>query len=361
MKRGIILLFIFTFLALFNPVASSGNQWKFFEHRYKYELKDVLDASKFVKKDGYWEGYRDNRLVGYVLLSKRWTKKLVGYSGKHLETLIGMNTDGILTGVKVIFHSEPIVLIGLKEKNYKDFIKQYPGKDIRQDFRVGKEISMDAITGATVTAVVQNAIILGSARKVASITGMMKFSREPQRKISTEYRAYSWKELLRSGAVRNIKVTSKDLGMKGDDIYLDLYFGVVTPPSIGRNILGDGVYKDTISRLKKGETAIFVFSSGKGSFKGSGFARGGIFDRFNIEQEERVHVFRDSDYRILTDIKAEGAPAIKEGGIFILRRTDFDLTRPFKFNLVLTYRGERFKKRFKSFSADYRLPDIFLE
>ncbi len=356
MKRLIILIFLFVMLA---PV-KGYSQWEFFEHRYKYKLTDVLEADRFEKKDGYWEGYRGNRLVGYVFLSKEWTKKLVGYSGKHMETLIGMDTEGRLTGVKIIFHSEPIVLIGLKEKNYQDFMKQYKGRSIKEELTVGKQISMDAITGATVTAVVQNAIILGSARKVAAVTGMMQFAKKKRGKISTKFRRLTWKELLESGAVRNLRVTSESLGMKSKEVYLDLYFAVVTPPSIGRSLLGDRLYSDIMKRLKNGGSAIVVFARGKGSFKGSGYARGGVFDRFNIEQQDRVFVFRDRDYRIVTEIKATGAPDIREGGVFIVRDAEFDQTSPFRFNLILPFRIGA-KKEFKSFGAEYRLPERFLE
>lgn len=277
-----------------------------------------------------------------------------------METLIGMDTKGILTGVRLIYHSEPIVLIGLKDENYIGFIKQYAGKDVRQDLSVGKEIAMDAITGATVTAVVQNAIILRSARKIASLTGILEFARAPARKISGKFARLAWDELLSSGAVKNIVVTEKELGGKGEDVYLDLYFGIVNSPSIGRNILGDKLYRETVGMLSEGESAIFIFSKGEGSFKGSGFARGGVFDRFNLTQEDRVYVFRDKDYRILTDIEAEGAPAIREGGMFIIRSKDFDPAYPFKFNLILPYRVGG-KKEFKSFTVEYRIPERFLE
>ena len=357
MKSRIALLILFF---IFCCPITGYSQWEFFEHRYKYKLEDVLQASEFVEKKGYWEGYRDDELVGYVFLSKEWTEKLVGYSGKHLETLIGMDTKGVITGVKIIFHSEPIVLIGLKEKNYQKFIKQFPGKNIKQDLSVGKEISMDAITGATVTAIVQNAIILRSAKKVASLTGMIEFARAPKRKISQEFTKLSWKKLLDSEGIKSIVVTSKELGIEGEDAYLDLYVGIVTAPSIGRNVLGDKLYKETTERLKKGESAIFIFSRGEGSFKGSGFARGGVFERFNLTQEDRVYIFRDKDYGILTDIKAKGAPAIKEGGLFIVREKDFEPAAPFKFNLVLPYRVKG-KKEFQSFSVDYKIPDRFLE
>jgi len=357
MKRKmlmIILIFGFCY-----PLTGYG-QWKMFEHRYEYKPGDVLQTSRFVEKNGYWEGYRDDKLAGYVFLSQDWTKKLIGYSGKHMETLIGMDTSGIITGVKVIFHSEPIVLIGLKEKNFLDFLDQYPGKDIRQDLTVGKGISLDAITGATVTAVVQNAIILRSARKVASHTGLIEYVKGTKRRISEKFTELSWNELISSEAIKNIKVTTGELGIEGKDIYIDLYFGIVTVPSIGRNVLGEKLFKATINRLKKGESAIFIASNGKASFKGSGFARGGIFERFSIEQQDRGYAFKDSDYNILTDIKAEDAPSIKEGGLFIVRGNDFESYSPFKFNLVLPYRMGG-KKEFKSFSVEYQIPDRFLE
>ncbi len=358
MKKWIVLLLIL--FCFYHPSTGYG-QWDFFEHRYKYKLEDVLQVPKFVEKNGYWEGYRDGKLVGYVFLSKNWTKKLVGYSGKHLETLIGMDTSGTITGVKIIFHSEPIVLIGLKEENYQKFINQYKGKNILQNLSVGNDISMDAVTGATVTAVVQNAIILRSAKKVASQIGMIKFNKDTtDLKISKKFTPLNWEELLNSKAVKNIVVNSKDVGMDGEEAYLDLYFGIATVPSIGRSVLGDKLYKETIGRLKKGESAIFIFSRGKGSFKGSGFARGGVFDRISLEQKDRGYVFKDKDYRILTDIKSDNAPAIREGGLFIIRGKDFNPTNTFKFNLMFSYRVGS-KKEFKSLSIDYKIPARFLE
>ncbi len=354
------ILLLFLFFCLSYPLTGHTSHWKFFEHRYKYKLEDVIDAEKFIKKDGYWEGYRDDKLVGYVFLSQDWTKDLVGYAAKHMETLIGMDTKGMITGVKLLFHSEPIVLIGLKEKQYLKFMEQYKDKDIKKTLSIGKQISMDAITGATITALVQNAIVTGSARKVASKTGMLQFAKGISRKISKIYNTQTWKELQDSKAIGNIAVNNKELGFKGDDIYIDLYFAIIDPPSIGINLLGDRRYKETKEKAKDGKSAILVASRGKGSFKGKAFARGGIFDRFSIEQEDRMYVFRDIDYRILTKIKAKGAPSTREGGVFIIKGEGFDPTKPFKFVLTLPYRVG-FDMKFKSFSREYVIPDRFLE
>lgn len=359
MKRNIIRLIIILIICA-PSVSAAYTKLGIFSHRYKYKLEDVLDADKFIEKKGYWEGYKDNKLVGYVFLSKDWTEELLGYSGQHLETLIGMDSKGVLTKAKLVAHSEPIVLIGLKEANYHKFLAQYSGKTILEDLSVGKNISLDAISGATVTAVVQNAIIIRSARKVASLTGMIEVHKGPKRKLSQKSMSLSWEELLRSTAIKNLRITYKDLGIDGEDIYLDLYFGLVTAPGIGKNVLGEKYYKETLGGQGTDESSIAVFSRGKGSFKGSGYARGGIFDRFSIEQEDRVYVFREGDYHILTDIKAQGAPVMQEGGLFTIRRKDFDPADPFRFNLILPYHIGG-KKEFRSFKTEYSVPEMFLD
>jgi NosR/NirI family nitrous oxide reductase transcriptional regulator len=248
----------------------------------------------------------------------------------------------------------------LKEKNYQTFLTQYTGKDIGQEFSLGKGVSMDAVTGATVTAVIQNAIILRSARKAAVKAGLIKAYSGKKRKIKKDRRVLSWDELLKTGGMKNIRVTSRDLGRGDGDIYIDVYFGVATVPSVGSNVLGQKLYQEFVGGLEEGETAMLVLSRGEGSFKGSGFARGGIFDRFNIEQGNNTYVFRDRDYKIITDIEARDAPEIREGGLFIVRDKGFDPTSPYVFNLVLPFR-EGGKKEFRSFTAEGGIPDEYLE
>src|SRR5574340_598943 len=163
--------FVFMIFFLFYPFISES----FVEKRFPYKLEDVLKASRFVQKQRYWEGYdKNNKLVGYVMISNDWTKHLIGYSSKPLNTLIGMDTNGVITGIKIISYWEPIFMIGIKDSDYHKFLQQYVGRNIDNSITVGKEITMDAITGATVTAVVQNATNLGTTRSVAAIVGLAK-------------------------------------------------------------------------------------------------------------------------------------------------------------------------------------------
>ncbi|MBF0473990.1 MAG: 4Fe-4S binding protein, partial [Nitrospirae bacterium] len=113
MKKIIILSLI---IAILVPSIAISGSYSMFEHRYEYKPNDVLNADNFKEKTKYLEGYKNGKLVGFVILSKDWASKHVGYSGKHMETLIGIDTSGKITGVKILFHSEPIMLIGLDEK-----------------------------------------------------------------------------------------------------------------------------------------------------------------------------------------------------------------------------------------------------
>lgn len=56
------------------------------------------------------------------------------------------------------------------------------------------------------------------------------------------------------------------------------------PPNLGGGLLGDNTGYDSLrSRLQDTESAFFLIrSAGAESFKGSGFVRGGIYDRVQV-------------------------------------------------------------------------------
>ena len=55
-------------------------------------------------------------------------------------------------------------------------------------------------------------------------------------------------------------------------------------PAIGRRLLGEAGFAALQQTLKPGQQAILVAASGAYSFKGSGYVRGGIFDRIELVQ-----------------------------------------------------------------------------
>lgn len=319
----------------------------------------------------YVEAYRttagQHALIGYVFLSTDIVD-IPGYSGKPIVTLIGMDTSGIIVGAKVLRHSEPILLLGIPESALTRFIHQYLGKFAGARMEIGKSgtgqgyAGLDAISGATVTVISENQVILRSAMEIARQVGILKPTIRAQARFTPAGAKLDWEALVKEGSVQRLTVEPEDLGKQpSTQPIIDMYFGILDAPAVGRSILGDGAYESLMARLKPDEHALFIIANGSESFKGSGFVRGGIFDRIQVAQDVDTFTFRDVDYVNLYDIHAAGVPAYRESGIFIIRNASFSDAYPW--NLVFLANRvdkETGAKSFASFEKEYWLPGSHL-
>ena len=304
-------------------------------------------------------------LIGYVFLSTD-VVDIPGYSGKPVVTLIGMDTKGVITGVRILRHSEPILLVGIPESELIKFTRQYVGKSVGSKIEIGKTqpgyVGVDGISGATVTVISENQVIMHSGYEIARQVGILKASPRAQAEFTDEPLVKEWKTMLREGSVQRLTIEPSEMGVEETGgPYLDMYFGYLNVPAIGRSILGDDGFQRLMEEIKPGEHAIFIIANGTESFKGSGFVRGGIFDRFQIAQELDTFTFRDSDYLNLYGIHTPGAPDYLESGIFILRSPAFSAAYPW--NLVFLankYDKKTGTKTFATFAREYWLPAHYM-
>ncbi|MEW5942592.1 MAG: 4Fe-4S binding protein [Pseudomonadota bacterium] len=338
--------------------------------------KDVLPgADSFSPRKGqppYVEGYKteggQRKLLGYVFLSTDIVD-IPAYSGKPMVTLIGMDAKGIITGVRILKHSEPILLVGIPESKLMDYIKQYVGKFAGSRFELGKVSSadqyvpLDAISGATVTVIAENQVVSRCASEIGKQVGIIKSTPKPQAKFANISETLDWDALVKEGGVQRLTVQPREVGLPDTgQPYIDMYFGYLNAPSIGRSILGDDAYQRLMADLKPNEHVIFIIANGAASFKGSGFVRGGIYDRIQIKQLADSFTFRDTDYRNLYALLAAGAPQYKESGLFILRSANFSAAYPWS----LAFLGNKIDretgaKTFANFEQEYWLPARYLE
>lgn len=327
---------------------------------YRLEAED--------EEEGGIEDTTEKTLVGYVFLSTDIVD-IPAYSGKPVVTLIGMDTKGIVTGVKILRHSEPILLVGIPEEELTKFTSQYVGKFVGSKIEVGRAregdgfIGVDAISGATVTVVAENQVILRSGYEVARQVGILQPTARPPAKYRAAGAPRDWAALVDEGSVQRLTVSAAEVGAEdATRPYIDIHFGLLNPPALGISILGEDNYRRLMADLDGRGQAIFVVATGSGSFKGSGFVRGGIFDRIQVAQEIDTFTFRDSDYLNLYDIRAAGAPAFTESGIFIVRDAAFSAAFPwslvFLANEVDRETGQR---SFASFDREYWLPGQYLD
>ncbi|MDH5436907.1 MAG: 4Fe-4S binding protein, partial [Gammaproteobacteria bacterium] len=224
---------------------------------------------------------------------------------------------------------------------------------------------IDMVTGATVTIQVLDQTLVTSARQVGEALGLIEGDSKRIVTWKSGYVPKTWSELLDEGSIGHLRIEAEEIGVTDANgkPWLDLYYGDVTQPVTGINILGESTYNWLKENLEEGEKIIFVVSNGISSFKGSGFVRGGIFDRFNIEQGNFKITFRDLDYENLYGIKAEGAPEFRETGIFIVRNKLFDSSNKWRFNYVANrLTGETaLSKIFKTFHSEYQFYEKYFD
>jgi NosR/NirI family nitrous oxide reductase transcriptional regulator len=323
-------------------------------------------------RPSYVEAYRNvdrqRQVIGYVFLSTDIVD-IPAYSGKPMITLIGMYPQGIISGVRILKHSEPILLVGIPESELDKFIAQYLGKFAGAKVEIGKSsagderIGLNAISGATVTVIAENQVVMRSAYAIAKQVGIVKSVPKPPARFTAQTAILDWKTLVDEGSVQHLIVQPDELGIDSrGQPYIDLHFGYLNAPAVGRSILGEAGWNRLMASLKPDEHAIFIVASGTASFKGSGFVRGGIYDRIQIAQDLDSHTFRDTDYQNLYGIAAAGAPAYKESGIYILRGGNFSAAYPWSL-IFLANKIDRASgsKTFANFEREYWLPERYLE
>ncbi len=325
-------------------------------------------------------------VYGYAYQSINVTQ-IPAYSGKPINMQVLLDPQGVIVDAYVLEHHEPILLIGIPEQKLHDFDLKYAGIKADQRVVVGRSsdksaVTVDAVTGATVTVMVVNEIIMGSAHKVAASLGLVKDNLEARQKpalVRTDvYKPATWAELTGNGAIRRLHLTNGQINeaFKGtaaegideapaeelDETFIDLYAAPLNPPTIGRNLLGDNQYRFLMEELKPGEHAIAVLGSGEYSFKGSGYVRGGIFDRVQVRQFGNIISFRDLDFQRLNDVYAEGIPEFKEMAIFIIReQTGFDPGTPWTLELLVRRQTGPVDGIFTSFELPYQIPEEYIE
>ncbi|WP_439800429.1 4Fe-4S binding protein [Shimia thalassica] len=307
-----------------------------------------------------------------------------GYSGKPIHVIASIDADAVLTGVKLVKHSEPIVLIGIPNSKMLKLTEGYAGLDLKVEAETGGEgHDLDIISGATVTIMVIDDSIVRAGLKVSRALGLGGLSPitsdGPKREIDmTIDRALDWDTMSGDGSVRRmtldigqINQAFEDTGDERaakrpeagalDDTFIDMHMALVSVPSIGRSLLGDAEYVNLVAWLEPGEQAILVLGRGAYSFKGSGYVRGGIFDRIQLIQGDNGVRFFDKQQRRLGALATGDSPSFTELDIFkIPADAEFDPTEPFRLQLLVQRAVGAIEKIFLTYDLGYKLPESFL-
>ncbi|MCY1128279.1 4Fe-4S binding protein [Frigidibacter sp. RF13] len=308
-----------------------------------------------------------------------------GYSGKPIHTMVAIDTDAKVIGVALVKHSEPIVLIGIPDAKVKALAAAYVGLDLVAEAQAGgTSHDVDIISGATVTVMVIDDSIVRSGLKVARALGLGGLAPEtkaagPRFEINPEAGAAAdWTALEGDGTIRRLsldvgQVNAAFAGLEDkraaeramteapDTNFIEMETALVSVPAIGKAVLGEAEYANLTGWLQPGEQAIAVVGRGLYSFKGSGYVRGGIFDRIVLIQGDVSVRFRDKMHRRLVAVTTPGAPAFTEADLFkIPADVGFDPAEPFRIQLLVQREVGPIEKLFTTFDLGYQLPSAYL-
>lgn len=380
-----VLLLLIAFISMLPQAQAASGLDKFLATTEISEIFPGADRLELPQSEPpIAKAWSDGKHVGYVFLNSDFVNA-AGYSSKPIHILVGMSLDGTIVGLKLVQHDEPIVLIGIAISRIHAFIDGYIGLNfIKNPPRGRMEPPVDIISGATVTLMVIGDSITRSSLVVARLSGIGRSGGTPAvaaapPTIDTSITAVQdWDTLVSTGAVKRMHLTVGDVNQafekasnkqaaehpepgEPDETFIDLYVAQVSVPAIGRSLLGDATWDQLQKQLKPDQQAILVAGNGSYSFKGSGYVRGGIFDRVEILQGPYGFRFRDRNHRRLADIMADGAPSFREIALFVVPEDQaFNATAPWQLQLLVQRIISVKEKAFMTFDLSYQIPDDYL-
>lgn len=315
--------------------------------------------------------YQGDKVVAY-LFSTLDIIAAPGYSVVPFDVIAGVTADGHITGAKVVFHREPYVYQDAVRQPLLDrFLAREAGQPLRGD---GAMLPPDFVAGATITARLMRAAVHDTARMVLHTRIAREAVTVPTLDVDS-FELKSWSELITEGAVAHYRLTSgmvatalAQAGAAGaaldvplrqsDNLYTEIFFGLLTPSAIGGNVLGVHNFEDFRQRIPPGGQAFFMASNGPYDYHGTNHywpEHGSRFDRIRIVQDGTNFGFLHTDYQRLLTGAAEGIQAQQDAGLYIMpANSGFDPAKPWRLDLLVNTLGPN--PITVAFPFEYKLP-----
>ena len=342
------------------------------------ELRRVMPgADRFEPVAGpppYWRAFHNAKPAGLVLSTGRVTGS-VGYSGKPLDILVGLDPAGVISGALVLEQHEPIMATGATAADIDAFVAGLAGRSLEEPITVVRAGAgadqIDAVAGATISSMVIADAVATAARAVARHAGTIVDNG------GVDLDAFvpaSWQELLAEGSLATRRIDGAEVAaaladldaaptmVAAPDITIaELFVALASPAGIGRNLLGGQPFERELARLRPGDHVLFVGGRGLYSFRGTAWRRDGWFDRIQLAQDDRTWRLAAADHIRIDELAIAGAPELRELSLFVLRAgSGFRADRPWRLQLAIPGRSATGSTVTALVDVSYQLPARFL-
>jgi NosR/NirI family nitrous oxide reductase transcriptional regulator len=333
--------------------------------------------------------FKGDQVVAYVF-STLDIIAATGYSSTPFDVIAGVDLSGRITGAKVVFHQESMIVHdAVRERQLDTLLAREAGRPLRGGTNA---LPPDYVDGATISARAMRAAVLTTAGLVlraraarpavpaatpvttdAAVTPAAPVAAAPPVTVpELDLESFSikpWNELLAEGSVVQRRVTSGEVAAAlakagaagarldwplgtGDELYIEFMTALVTPPAIGGNLLGLLKFEDYKRELPSGAHAIFVASNGPYDFLGTKYfqeSAGNRFDRLRVTQAGKTFGFVQNDYAYATPIEGQQVT-----GLFALPAKGFDPLKPWRLEILINGAGTA--PVTVAFGLDYKIP-----
>ena len=209
--------------------------------------------------------YRGDELLGWAFSSSE-TVGSVGYSGRALDILVGLDAHGRIAGARLLAEEEPIFAAARTRAELERFLDELPrpaGRRLLIEVRRGGgEGAVAAVSGATISSLVINDAILRAARAVARAKGLLG---QPGGIDRESFEPVDWAALVADGSIVTRRVSLGDVtallarqGLRPDaagdptSLFVELFVGLASPARIGRNLIGLAAFRPAHGRPRPG-------------------------------------------------------------------------------------------------------------
>lgn len=305
--------------------------------------------------------------VGYVFESIDLAP-IPGFEGTPMNFLVSIDRKGNFMNVELLRQHEPVFLGGLGEPPLREFVTQYAGRNIKQQFLIAlnaarnrsgptdtrsDQTTLDGVAKATASVRIVNQSVLGAALEVAraKLGFADRSKRGPAAQVRTDVNdPVAFAEMLKNGMVGHLRLSNAEVeklfvGTDGaevdeaglaqpDALFTDIYIAYLNTPSIGRAILGDAQYKAAMDRNFENRHLWWIASAGRYPIVDDNFVPGGQSSRLSMSQDGLFLELRDQGFEPKDIV---GPPELNTSRLFgVYAEAGLDPGRPLDLTLTIT-------------------------
>jgi len=307
--------------------------------------------------------------AGYI--GSTWDiARSLGYSGRPIDILVAVTPEARISGIELMRQEEPVLTLGISAEDIEAYVAGFVGLDLTRPQLTAFDARSDlppVIARATVSTGVIRDAILRTARALALGHGLIG---GPANAVDrTGFEPRGWAELVAEGALahghfpldaaRDALANAVPAIPAGEGAFLEVWTGLVDPPTVGRNLLGEPAFTRATAGLGPQDALLFVASRGLHSHRGTDWTRSGVFERLEIVQGIETLALTADDYRRIDRLAIADAPELREISLFRLAGGRIDPTAPFRVEIAATRPMAGGPTGVYRMGVDYVLPESF--